>query len=462
MYFAVGLYYLLLAIVGHSCQQQQQGNVTILEQKNVFQLYPPLDQCVLCQNLTDKYGMPVLKAADDMSLPPLDYFRARGVAHGLDDCSQMSFTLTTLRRKNDLNPAYVTLEFMRHNVTTGGPSLYSKPFYKKTYQWPTNNYLWQSDYLNRPWDSVFTLQYNEVGDDGVTRFNFRDTTNFMRVGETVWVSYYATMPFHLDQRFVSNSMQWNTLNNVTGSSPVQRVFDSGAVNHDFVFLDAADFLRQGFTQWTTALSVEQAMHIPASTNNMAWQVSLLCLVDRALLPTVAPIPPTLSPTAMPTTSEPTVAPTAATTNSSDGPLAEETNNTWSGNHTLGGAPSLHALWLSLIPITLILCGIGVAYFLWRQRRKIRLKSGGQATEQVAGNPLHHNKDDGTSLASFFESEDALSATATISQQYFAHNNVKPTMMTGGGVSYDHNNPFSRRKPSPLLQVTISEDDDDYL
>jgi hypothetical protein len=145
--------------------------------------------------------------------------------------------------------------------------------------------------------------------------------------------------------------------------------------------------------------------------------------------------------------------------------AEEANNTQSGNRTLGGAPSLHALWLSLIPATLILCGVGVAYFLWRQRRKIRLKSQGQPVEPVAGNPLHKKDSDGKTLASFFDSEVALSSSlsGTTSQQYFAHNNSgKSPIMTGGSVSYDHNNPFSRKKPNPLLQVTISEDDDDFL
>ena len=422
-------------------------NITILQQQNVAEQYPDLGNGILCQNLTDKWNNPVLMAADDLVIPSMRYLRSRGVARGMDDCSAMSLQLTTMRRKSDLNPTIVTLLFMRHNDTTGLPS--DTVFYRKSFPWPTNNYLWQSDPLNRPWQSVFTLQLNEVGDDGVTRFAFRDTVDFMPPDRTVWVGFYATLSLHQDQRFQFNAMMWATLNNHTGSSPVLPFASNGAANRDFAYRDTNNYLDEGFTEWTTAVPAERALKITPTTNNMAWSVSLDCLLEA---PTTAP---TTQPTAN-TTEAPSAMPTMAA------PTNTTTNTTEWIN---GGGSSLHLMWLLvLLPFTLV---VGAGFVVWRLRRKASNATPPpppppQSIPMVAMSSSDRRGDDEASQVSMFESFEDLGGE-TRGTRYFPVLNGGPSspVMQSLSVttSYDHNNPFSTSS-SDLLRVVISEDEDD--
>jgi hypothetical protein len=334
------------------------------------------------------------------------------------------------------------------------------------------------------------LQFNELGDDGVTRFNFRDTANFMRVAETIWVAFYATLPLHMDQRNVFNTMQWNTLNNVTGSSILQSLLADGATpNRNFMFRDASNFLNNGFTQWTTAVPVEQAMQIPVTTNNMAWAVSFQC--QRSVVPTAVPTSPTPPATTWPPlVTDPPLSPTVIGngTNESAGPISvDEDNETLNHNSTKVRAANLDLLWLITMPAVLFIAVGVVGYVVWRQRRKLRYNNpdAGKPQQQqqrqqrdtrFSGSSRDERSDDSrVSLASFFDNEASLSAdnNQTIAAHYFSggSNNVAkqaPVMMQSSGninnvattTRYDRNNPFSRRPPNNLLVVSISDDGDD--
>lgn len=450
-------------------------NVTVLNQTNGYQTHPDLGNALPCQNLTDRWGTPLLQAADDLWIPDLAYFEARNVPRGLGDCGAMSLQLSTLRYKNDLNPYSVTLVFMRHNASAGLPSE-DAPFYSKTWQWPYNNYRWQSDTLSRPWDSLFRLQLNELGDDGTTRFNFRDQA-FLPPGSVVWVSFYATVPEHEDQRLMSNKMYWVTLNNETGAARVAATFaGSGGLarNNDFAYRDRSNYLGQGWTRWTTALPVEREMLVTPTTNNMAWRVAFECLQEQPVAPTAAT--PT-APSGSNASTAPldiggnnsTVAPTAAD-DETGGNGTNSTNGTRLKEHT-----ALHLMWIIALPVTLMLATIGVGYLVWRRRRKppYRAKRAGDGDAATGDGTAEDvlvslRAGDSRSEQSLFAELDEMSTsgpttttttTTAMPPNYFAQTTRNGPLMMSVPTTYDHNNPFAR-SPNKLMNITIFDDTDE--
>jgi len=492
-------------------------NVTVLNQTNVVHAFSDMGNTIMCQNITDKWGIPWLRAADDFLVPPLDFFKARGITRGLQDCGAMSITISSLRYKNDLNPYSVTLEFIRHNTSSGLPALSrtiggngGSPttvdyavFYKKTWPWPTNNYMWQRDTLSRLWPSQFRLQLNELGDDGVTRFNFYDDRSleqggFMPAGHPIWVSFYVTMPQHTDSRMMSNTMYWATLTNETGSTRVAtNFFDGGGgaattapLNQNFVFRDETDFLGQGYRQWTTAVPVEREMLIAPTTNNMAWRVAFECLQE---LITAAP---TIEGPSHNNNNTPsainnyTLSPLdyASPSNDQNNNDTDGRNRTGTDGHTNA---ALHLLWIIALPLSLLLVIGGVAYVVWRRRHKPPFKGkgytrpvgGGTSTDDILDD-LRESDDDAAvrlsvrtasrSEASLFDDDDDDGDINTAGadkkpQSYHAgainrpagRNNNGPMMIAVPTTVHDRNNPFTRHT-SDLMHVTISEDNDDDL
>jgi hypothetical protein len=265
-------------------------------------------------------------------------------------------------------------------------------------------------------------------------------------------------------------MCWVTLNNESGSMPVRpftRSTDGTIVkNNDFAFRDFTNFLGQGFTQWTSARSAEQAMQIPPTTNNLAWRVSFECLVDPALVPTEAPItsPPTPEPTEAPTEEAPLYYnDTENSTINDDG----GGNKTGSSN---GKRIPLQVLWVLLIPASLLLGIAGVTYFVWRRRRKspysTRKSSQRKLTVQEPArfNPLQSED----SLFSDFEPIQPPTSSTTlnsIQQQqqrkkslYLPHNADRTASPIMSPITLNQNNPFARQEHD-LLSLDITEDDD---
>jgi hypothetical protein len=476
---------LLVAIcIGGARARLGLANVSVLNQTNVYQTADKFDlgNALLCQNITDKWAFPLLKAADDFVVPSDSFFEARGVPHGLQDCGNLWLSLSTIRRKNDLSPASATLEFWRHNASSGLPVSTGRPFYSKTWPWPSNNYMWQRDWLNRPWDTAFRLQLNELGDDQVTRFAFRDEA-FMPRDSPIWVAFYVTLALHQDQRLMANQVYWATLNNETGSTPPPPALPGGMDNHDFVYRDERDFLQNGWTQWTTAVTVERAMMIEPTTNQMAWRVAFECLCD--------PDPPVLrAPVSAP--SGPATPSQPSSGNSSGAPSLDTDSNdneTTMTNTTdrAGRHSALHLLWLIAVPVTLILLTIGAGYVVWRQRRKPPFRGDGRARrprhDDSAAEVLDalRQADDehrvklsvntgSRSEASLFEDLDSYStaATTTTAASYYhspysggtgRNGPVVMSPIVAASTTYDHNNPFARHA-NDLMHVTISDDQED--
>lgn len=271
-------------------------NIHIVTQQNAPERYPDPRNRIRCQNITDVFPSPTQEAADDFVVPLPTWFEMKGVPHGLNDCSSMSFALETIRSRSDHDPSSITITLWKHDPLTKKPGI---SFFKKTLPWPTNNYLWKSDPRGLPFVSIITLQYNELGDDGKTRFDFRDPS-FLPSATTFWFSFYATVPQHQSSLgFIINAMYWRTLNNMTNSTPRETFLHNGQENHDFVWRDPSDHSNYGYTEWVTGELLEEKIRLPASTNNLAWTVYFSCLVtDLWTDPPTSQ--PSLSPTLQPT------------------------------------------------------------------------------------------------------------------------------------------------------------------
>lgn len=286
--------------------QRQQAYV-VLNQTNVAQRYPLAPNRVQCQNVTDKAGPPLLVAADDVVL---------SVPSDAQDCDAVLFSFTTVRTRQDLNPSSITLQLLRHNATSGGPS---DAFFQITRQWPDNNAHWQFDAMGVPQQTDLLLQRGDLSDlAGATpkRFDLHDA-QLLPPGATVWVAVWATVPLHLVLAgYRANGFYWATLTNDTSSSPVS------AGNKPFWYKDTTDLLGYGWRQWTPAQQVEPWLGIQQATQQLAWRVSLRCVVaPPTSAPTPAPTPaptlaPIVEPSPQPTTSSPPVATIVPT-----GPLA---------------------------------------------------------------------------------------------------------------------------------------------
>lgn len=320
-------------------------NITILNQTNAYERYPNLLNRIMCQNITDKYLSPLLVAADDVMIPPTAYFQSLNILQGIRDCSTMQFGFTTIRTKNDLNPTSLTLELMRHDDVSQAPGT---TFFKKTFPWPSNNVEWRHDFIAMPWQSMIVLQLNELGDDGVTRFNFHDPIFFP--ASRVWFSFYATVSQHINSQFRMNSMYWVTLNNNTDSVSTSAM--PAQPNYDFVFRDPANLLHYNFVNWTTARLIEPVMRIVPTTNNLAWTLSFSCAVST-------------QPTGAPTTPVPTLAPTILIT---PVPTRNDTNLTHNRDYDPVRLALAIALPLTFVVLCLIIWCCLVMYRKMKQRR----------------------------------------------------------------------------------------------
>lgn len=343
-----------------------EKNISLVDQRNAAELTPDvLRNTVLCQRATDIYGFPLVYAADDAVLPPLAHFRAHGVQAGVDDCHSLSVQLWAIRTRQDRAPDNLTLQFWRHNATTRGPGAL---FYAKTFAAPLNNAGWRRDVVGQPWAYLLRLQLNEVGDDGVTRFNFRDPY-FLGAREQFWLAFYCSVARHRDAGPRTNGMYWLTLNRHPRTVGALQSTLFGAPNHNFVFRDAADLLELGLTNWTPAPEAQRALQLTAqTTHNLAFHAYMTCsaTTDAPTRAPTEPVPMTRGPTATPS-----VAPSLAESNSSAVTTAPAIS-------ALGGV----ALAITALGLLATASGL-VVFWMSRQRKADIVRRMAETTPSVA-------------------------------------------------------------------------------
>lgn len=367
-------------------------NVTVLDQTNQLERWPDLTQHLRIQNITDIAGQPLLVVADDVVLPDTNFFQAQGVAQGLVDCQSMTVLFSGVRLKSFSNPSSVTMQLMWHDEALRTASA-RQVFYQKSWAWPSNDFMWQRDYHALPWPFELTLRSGELGDDGVTRFHFRDS-RFLAPLRRFWVALYATMPQQQTAGQRLNALYWITQSAQHNATPLGEPLYGGASNLPFQarVVDPLGILRAPaqLKNWSNASDMLAWTGPVAPTGQMAWRLFFQCHVPA--LPTAEPtaVPtgaPTLAPTREPATTPsaqqlPTSAPLDAR-NESAVPLGESTNNGGSG---VGGAP---VNWGLVIGLTLA-CAASVTTlcfavrFLRRKRALQRAADNKQKRAQSTG------------------------------------------------------------------------------
>lgn len=357
-------------------QQQQQGeidiNLVVLDHSNVYSRYPDTSNKVMCQKIIDRPDHPIIIGADDLIIPNEWQLR-----WGIERCNAMTLSFTTVRTRNDLNPYNITLLLFRNNQTENKPG---NLFYKRTFQWPTNNVNWVHDIIAIPSQNDFILNHGDLDDDGITIFDLQDPA-FLSHGSRIWVSFYATIPWHMGQSLRTNSMYWATLENTTGSSLPTQFKDN--INANFFYRDEKDLEKYGFIDWTDSSIVSPYIGIRATTNQMAWKVTLHC---RGIPP-----PPTLEP--MIITPEPTTIPTQSPTMRDD----NITNETMSVNSHHG--PLIIGIIVPFTIVSLLVIIIIIILYAWRKRKRrndlqtnINAKLNNLSNyEPIPQNPLTYSK-----------------------------------------------------------------------
>ena len=367
--------------------------LTILNQSNVYQLFYDLSNHIECDNYTDYFIRPVLRAADDFVLPP--YTSLDTMHRQSSDCNALQFTFVTLRTRQDQDPSSVTLQLFYNNASggyNGSDVPQDQPFYTRSWCAPNAISCQWDPRLATPLNTTLTLNNGDMADDGVTRFDLSNLS-LMPIGRRLWVSFFATVPRHYARNILrSNTLYWMTLNNLSGSTPVVDPLDAnqGLANAHYQYRDALN-TKYNATRWTDATVIQPLLGVHTTTYNMAWRLALVCdyLEPVPPLPPNTPAPTRVPTTAPTTTSSPSQAPTdqptdesnnnsTPTTTTTESPTSEADSNTASPTDT----PTNATDWMNMYAAdrqtqiivysvvgSLILCVLCcLCIYCWRKRR----------------------------------------------------------------------------------------------
>jgi len=388
---------LLLLVTATRAQTLQNITIFIVNQTNAPTYYPNFSNKVMCQNITDSYGYPLILGADDMVPPSRASWATQ---YGALSCHAMLLSFETVRTRQDLNPSNITVWLMRDDPGRGGPGTV---FYARTLPWPTNNYRWRDDPISMPFDTELLLSQGDVADDGATVFDLASEAFLPGDGQRTWVALYVTMSLHMIQAgFRRNAFYWTILNGAAAA---------GAGGH-FFYRDVRNKEKLGFVNWTDGAIVAAPLGIVSSTYQMAWRASLQCRGT--------PPPPTVAPTLAPlgvAPSAPSTVPSAGGDgdNGTTSPSSLTNNSDSDSNSTLFSERMRVSMGVGLsIGLCALVCMTGcVAVLVWRyvKRRRHRdlratslnriLVSEQQQQQPVFdGNPLYPQYKPGDSVRIF--------------------------------------------------------------
>jgi hypothetical protein len=227
----------------HSQQQQQTTTqVWFINQTNVNAVYTGQ---ILCQQLLDHAGQPLLLVADDFTLP--QYPTA---------CDAMTLQLDLTVQYLNVWPNTLILWFMRDNATSAGPG---ERFFSTSVPYNVNG------------PDVYTLDSQLVDtNDATLRFDLTNETLFPR-DTIMWLAVYA--PLILSQNNKGqNALFWHTAY-------------TGFGGH-FFYRDVNNLQLWNFTDWTDASVASQRLALPTGSLQMAWNAALRCVAT----PVPTPVP----------------------------------------------------------------------------------------------------------------------------------------------------------------------------
>lgn len=204
--------------------------------------------------------LPLLRAADDFMLP----------ANISSNITMMQLAFTIVRQLRDSDPDSITVSLMYNDPVTQGPGTV---FFTKSIRAPNNPPRWHNDSLNAPEVITFNITQNEESSTNPSvYFNFGDPL-FLPRQTRLWLTMYVTgtRSYDISPPHAENVLFWC----IAASAPVNKTWEQGALNAPYFFMDAANIMAKGLTNWTNASSVEKALGFTSRSQNMAWSLTLI-------------------------------------------------------------------------------------------------------------------------------------------------------------------------------------------
>jgi hypothetical protein len=239
-------------------------NLTILDQISSNQR-PTL----LCQNITDIPGSPLLKVADDFYIPPMSTFILNNIPYGIDNCKSLIFSIAYRRSRYTMDPENIILQLMKGMEPNENNTLFKKTFIKPSNGWNINS--------NDP--GIMILIIN-IGDKDDLGNEFDISSSNIIYSMKIWVSLWVS----LKRDFIMTGLRENMFYWITYSLPktgiIPREIDSPYKYYNktsnYYFKDQNNLLRKGLINWTPAKTTELQLDINSVSLNMAWKVDLEC------------------------------------------------------------------------------------------------------------------------------------------------------------------------------------------
>lgn len=219
--------------------------------------------------------LPLLRAADDFMLP----------ANISANITVMQLAFTIVRQLRDNDPDSITVSLMYNDPVTQGPGTV---FFTKSIRAPNNPPRWHNDSLNVPEVITFNITQNEESSTNPSvYFNFGDPL-FLPRQTRLWLAMHVTgiRSYDISPPHAENVLFW-----CIAEAPVNKTWEQGALNAPYFFMDAANIMAKGLTNWTNASSVEKALGFTSRSQNMAWSLTLIGTAPSTFLELIKTIDP---------------------------------------------------------------------------------------------------------------------------------------------------------------------------
>lgn len=258
--------FLLIIISVSSFVKYEYINLTILDQIS-SNLYPSL----LCQNITDIPGSPLLKVADDFYIPPMSTFIINNIPYGIDNCKSLILSIAYKRSRYTMDPENIILLLMKGGSTKPNDN---DLMFKKTFQKPSNGWNINS---NDP--GIMILVIN-IGDKDDLGNEFDLSSSGLVYSMKIWVSLWVTLPRNFIMTGLRENMFYWIIYSLPKNDIIQKETDSPYKYYNktsnYYFRDQNNLLRKDLISWTSAPVTEEKLNIKSNTYNMAWKVDLTC------------------------------------------------------------------------------------------------------------------------------------------------------------------------------------------
>lgn len=235
--------------------------ILIIDQLNVSSIASEAAKSKLVtQKFTDILPtVPLLYAMDDFILP-IDLS---------ENITIMSLSFTIIRQRRDTDPDSITVIIRDSDPNTGAPDAH---IFCKTIRAPNNPPLWHNDSLGVPEIISINITQGEACTEHPSVLFDLKNTSFLPRNTPLWIGFYVTgARSYVDTpAYAENIVFWCTTIKKSGNNETE--------DGPYYFIDEANILGKGFSNWTAASKVESMMGFTSVSRNMAWSLTFLTVV----------------------------------------------------------------------------------------------------------------------------------------------------------------------------------------